>query len=194
MGVAAELDGAGPVALLDLDPQGSLAAWWNAREAETPAFSPATIAELPARLAALDAAGFAIAILDTPPAMTPAIRAVVECASFVLVPVRPSPHDLRAVAATVAIVQEAKRPFAFAVTQAKPNAGLTVQAVAALSEHGRVAPPIMCDRVGYAASMIDGRTVLETDTRGPGAAEMKALWQFVKARLNEIKKDGKAAK
>ena len=194
LGVAAELDGAGPVALCDLDPQGSLSAWWNTREAETPAFSPATIAELPARLAALAEAGFPLVILDTPPAMTPAIRAVVECASFVLIPVRPSPHDLRSVGATVAIVRETKRPFAFAVTQAKPNAGLTPQAVAALSEHGRVAPSLMNDRVSYAASMIDGRTVLETDARGPGATEMKALWQFVKARLNEITKDGKDAK
>lgn len=194
LGVAAELAGAGPVVLLDLDPQGSLAAWWNARDVETPAFSPATLAELPERLAALAAAGFALAVLDTPPAMTAAIRAVVERASFVLIPVKPSPHDLRSVGATVEIVREARRTFAFAVTQAKPNASLTTQATAALSEHGRVAPCLMHDRVSYASSMTDGRTVLETDPRGPAAAEMKALWQFVNARLIEITKDGKDAK
>ena len=33
--VEAERAGAGPVALIDLDPQGSLAAWWNSREAPT---------------------------------------------------------------------------------------------------------------------------------------------------------------
>jgi chromosome partitioning protein len=191
LGVAAELASAGPVVLIDLDPQGSLAAWWNAREAETPAMSPVSLSELPDRLTALAKAGYALAVLDTPPAMTEAIRAVVDRADLVVIPVKPSPHDLRSVGATVAIVREAKRPFAFVVTQAKPNAGLTVQAVAALSEHGRVAPTLMHDRVSYASSMTDGRTVLETDPRGPAAAEMKALWQFVNARLQEITKDGK---
>jgi chromosome partitioning protein len=38
IGVQAELAGAGPVALIDTDPQGSLAKWWNCREAATPAF------------------------------------------------------------------------------------------------------------------------------------------------------------
>ena len=36
--VEAERQGAGPVALIDADPQGSLAKWWNARQARTPAF------------------------------------------------------------------------------------------------------------------------------------------------------------
>jgi chromosome partitioning protein len=190
-GIAAELAGAGRVVLLDLDPQGSLAAWWNSREADTPAFAPATLAELPERLSALAEAGYALAVLDTPPAMTAAIRAVVERADLVVIPVRPSPHDLRSVGATVEIAREAKRPFLFVVTQAKANAGLTVQAVAALSEHGRVSPTIMHDRVSYASAMVDGRTVLETDPRGPAAAEMTGLWKFVNARLNEIKKERK---
>ena len=46
----------------------------------------------------------------------------------------------------------------------------------------------MHDRVGYAGSMVDGRTVLETEPRGPAAAEMTTLWLFTKARLNERKK------
>ena len=122
LGVAAQLAGDGPVVLLDMDPQGSLAAWWNVRETDTPAFSPATLADLPGRLAALAEAGYGLALLDTPPAMTSAIRAVVELADLVVIPVRPSPHDLRSVGATVEIVREAKRPFVFALTQAKANA------------------------------------------------------------------------
>lgn len=37
--VEAERVGDGPVALIDTDPQGSLAKWWNARKASTPAFA-----------------------------------------------------------------------------------------------------------------------------------------------------------
>ena len=74
------------------------------------------------------------------------------------------------------------------MTQAKPNARLTVQAMAALSEHGVVAPAIIHDRVDFAASMIDGRTVLEVDPRGRSAGEIGELWRFVKTRINESTK------
>ena len=131
LAVAAEQAGAGPAVLLDTDPQGSLSAWWNSREDDTPALAAASLAELPAKLRALAEAGFKLAVIDTPPAITEAIRDVVKLADLVLIPTRPSPHDLRAVGSTVDIAQETGRPFAFAVTQAKPAARLTVQAVAA---------------------------------------------------------------
>jgi len=181
--VGAEAAGDGPVVLIDTDPQGSLSAWWNVREAETPALAPTTIAELPDKLAALASAGYRLAVVDTPPAITEAIGAVVGSADLVLIPTRPSPHDLRAVGSTVNLVQAAGKPFVFAVTQAKPNARLTIQAITALSEHGVVASTIVHDRVDYAGSMIDGRTVQETDGRGRSANEVSQLWAFLKARL-----------
>jgi chromosome partitioning protein len=188
LGVAAEASGDGPVVLIDTDPQGSLSAWWNVREAEAPALAPTTIIELPQKLLALAEAGYQVAVVDTPPAITEAIGAVVRSAELVLIPTRPSPHDLRAVGSTVELVQGAGKPFVFAVTQAKPNARLTVQAVAALSEHGAVAPAIVHDRVDYAGSMIDGRTVQETDNKSRSSIEMMELWGFVKARMEKSTK------
>jgi chromosome partitioning protein len=188
LAVVAEQAGAGPTVLIDTDPQGSLAAWWNARAAETPALASTTLAELPAKLQDLGAAGYTWAVIDTPPAITTAIRDVVRLADLVLIPTRPSPHDLRAVGSTVDIAQETARPFAFVVNQAKPTARLTAQAVAALSAHGVVAPAIVHDRVDYAASMVDGRTVCETDRKGRSAEEMRQLFDFVLARLHAKKK------
>ncbi|ECE2890375.1 ParA family protein [Salmonella enterica] len=185
LAVAAEQAGAGPAVLIDTDPQGSLSAWWNSREADTPALAAATLAELPAKLVALAEAGFELAVIDTPPAITAAISDVVKLADFVLIPTRPSPHDLRAVGSTVDIAQEAGRPFAFAVTQAKPTARLTVQAVAALSAHGAVAPAIVHDRVDYAASMVDGRTVQEADSKSRSAEEIAQLFAFLQERMHE---------
>lgn len=191
LAVAAEKSGDGPCVLLDTDPQASLAAWWNEREAECPVFAPANLNELATKLEALAKAGYAYAFIDTPPAITESIRAVVMQADFVLIPTRPSPHDLRAVGLTVELTAGANRSFAFAVTQAKPNTRLTVQAMAALSQHGVVAPSIIHDRVDYAASMIDGRTVLEIDPRGRSAEEIKDLWKFVKTRINKSTKTQK---
>jgi chromosome partitioning protein len=183
LAVAAEAAGDGPAVLIDTDPQGSLSAWWNVREALSPALAPTSIADLPMKLIDLAEAGYRVAVVDTPPAITEAIGTVVRSAELVLIPTRPSPHDLRAVGSTVELVQVAGKPFVFAVTQAKPNARLTVQAVAALSEHGAVAPAIIHDRVDYAGSMIDGRTVQETDQKGRSSSEMAELWQFVKAQI-----------
>jgi cellulose biosynthesis protein BcsQ len=41
----------GLVAIIDTDPQASLAGWWNLREAETPAFVQTTLKDLPTQLA-----------------------------------------------------------------------------------------------------------------------------------------------
>lgn len=190
--VAAEAAGDGPAVLIDTDPQGSLSAWWNVRKAEVPKLAPTTIAELPEKLELLAEAGFHVAVVDTPPAITEAIGAVVVSADLVLIPTRPSPHDLRAVGSTVSLVQAAGKPFVFAMTQAKPNTRLTVQAMAALSEHGQVAPSIVHDRVDYAGSMIDGRTVQEIDPRGRSAAEMAGLWEFLRAQMADSTKARKA--
>ncbi|MBI4804066.1 MAG: ParA family protein [Desulfovibrio sp.] len=165
LAVMAERAGDGPCVLIDTDPQASLAAWWNGREEETPVFAPTTLKELSAKLEALALAKFKFAIIDTPPAITESIRTVVALADFVLIPTRPSPHDLRAVGSTVALAAGSRRPFAFALTQAKANSKITVQAMGALSEHGVVASAIIHDRVDFASSMVDGRTVLEIDPR-----------------------------
>src|SRR3954470_11057742 len=45
LAVIAEAAGDGPAVLIDTDPQGSLSAWWNVREANSPALAPTTIAE-----------------------------------------------------------------------------------------------------------------------------------------------------
>ena len=188
LAVAAEKAGDGPCVLIDTDPQESLSSWWNCRENATPTFATSTLKELGAKLEALGKAKYAFAFIDTPPAIAESIRAVVALADLVVIPTRPSPHDLRAVGRTVELAVGANRPFAFVVSQAKPNSRLTIQAMASLSEHGVVAPSIVHDRVDFAASMIDGRTVLEIDPRGRSSAEVVALWAFVKARINESTK------
>ncbi|MDG1707246.1 MAG: ParA family protein [Emcibacteraceae bacterium] len=100
LAVQAELAGAGPVVLVDTDPQGSLTAWWNEREEETPAFAQTNVSRLLSDLDQLRAQGFKLAIIDTPPAITLAIQSVIAVSDLIVIPTRPSPHDLRAAGAT----------------------------------------------------------------------------------------------
>jgi len=97
--------------LIDTDPQGSLASWWNAREEETPHYAPVDIRKLASHLEALETAGIALVIIDTPPAVTETITMALEVADLVLIPTRPSPHDLRAVALTVSMVEQFKNAW-----------------------------------------------------------------------------------
>src|SRR5262249_15579074 len=105
LAVEAERHGAGPVALIDTDPQGSLSQWWNARAQSTPLFAKVTRDDLGEALEHLKNNGVKLAIIDTPPAITEQISHVVSHADLVVVPTRPSPHDLRAVGATVDIAE-----------------------------------------------------------------------------------------
>ena len=83
-------------------------------------------------LAALAGRGAAYCFIDTPPTISDQSTSVLDLADLVLIPVRPSPANLWAVAQTVALAKEAGRPFLFVITQAKPNATITAQTIAAL--------------------------------------------------------------
>lgn len=194
IGVAAEADGCGPVALIDTDPQATVADWWNVRKEERPSFVNTDLGRLPSTIEALAQSGCRLAVIDTPPSVTEHIRSVVGLATYVLIPVKPSPNDLRAVGKTVDIVEAARVPFGFALTQAKQSALLTAQAVAALSAFGTVAPAIIGDRVDFASSMVDGRTVQELAPRSKSAAEIAELWRFVRGNLHGLTKARKRAK
>ena len=130
--------------------------------------------------------GFNVVIIDTPPAVTRAIAEVVSFADLVILPARPSPHDLRAVGATVDIVEARKKHMIFVLNAAAPRAKITSEAAIALSQHGTVAPVTLYHRVDYAASMIDGRTVMETDPNGRSATEIKELWAYIAERLDKM--------
>ena len=187
--VQAELSGAGPVALIDTDPQGSLAKWWNCRESETPAFIHSVFSHLVHDIDEARAQGFRLVVIDTPPAVTKAISEVVSFADLVVLPTRPSPHDLRAVGPTIDICQTRKKPMLFVLNAATARARITMEAAVALSQHGTVAPMTIHNRTDFAASMIDGRTVMEVEPDGKSAEEIAGLWEYLRLRLIRLEPD-----
>ena len=185
LAVQAELAGAGPVALIDTDPQGSLAAWWNERNDAAPAFVSTTLAQLPGDLERLRLEGCQLVVIDTPPAINMAIQRVINVADLVVIPTRPSPHDLRAVAGTVDMVERVHGTMVFVINAANLRAKITSDAVIALSQHGTVAPAFIQQRVDFATSMIDGRTVCEIAPDGRSAHEIRLLWEYLATQLEK---------
>lgn len=186
LAVAADQAGAGPVALIDTDPQGSLSSWWNERASDTPFFARADAGHLPAQLSALQASGIGLTIIDTPPAASEMIVQVLKCADLVIIPTRPSPHDLRAVGATVELVESVGKKMIFVINGAAVRARIAGEAAVALSQHGTVAPVTIHQRTDFASSMIDGRTVVETDPNGRSSQEILKLWQYVAAQMRKV--------
>jgi chromosome partitioning protein len=189
LAVEASRAGAGEIALIDTDPQGSLAHWWNARQAPAPHFVKAGLLDLEEALAGLNRMGIKIAVIDTPPAITQSISQVVAHADLVIVPTRPSPHDLRAVGATVDIAERHGKPLIFVINAATARARITGESAVALSQHGTVAPVTIHHRVDFAASMIDGRTVGEVTPSSQSAREISDLWLYIQERLSRIVRD-----
>jgi chromosome partitioning protein len=189
LAVEAMLAGVGPVALIDTDPQGSLAEWWNARSAPEPHFAKVGLLQLSEALHQLDQAGIRLAVIDTPPAITESISHVIAHADLVVVPTRPSPHDLRAVGATVDLAERHGKTVLFVVNAATPRARITGEAAVALSQHGTVAPVTVHHRVDFAASMIDGRTVGEVAARSSSTKEVRELWTYIQSRLARLTQD-----
>lgn len=183
LAVAAESAGAGPVAVIDTDPQGSLTDWWNERQATTPSFLSASIATLAGDLERARDLGFKLVVIDTPPAITDMIEHVIALSDLIVIPTRPSPHDLRAAGTTISMVEAVGKPLVFVVNAANPRARITGEAAVVLSQHGTVAPVTIHQRTDFASSMIDGRTVMELPRAERSSDEILRLWDYLQTRI-----------
>jgi chromosome partitioning protein len=182
--VQAELTGASPVGVLDADPQESLADWGNDRESDTPIVMQTSLWRLQEDVGLMRDRGMKLLLIDTPPGINPTVRSAIEVSDLILVPVKPSPHDLRAAGNTFRVVEEIDRPLVFVISCASAWAHITPQAVIALAQHGTVAPATIHQRADFASSMIHGRTVMELGRRSRSASEIAELWDYLNDRVN----------
>jgi chromosome partitioning protein len=172
-------------AILDTDPQGSLTSWWNRRQEETPALVKIDPDDFVAGVARLEAAGIEHLFIDTPPSVHPQLAKLLAHATLAIVPVRPSPDDLDAVGDTLSLIEAARCPFLFVLTQAKPRTRLQMQAVLALAKHGKLAPTVIHDRTDFPTAAITGRTVTEVEQEGPSASEVRDVLAYVLTQLHK---------
>lgn len=174
---------------LDLDPQGSLAAWGDERKAETPAvdrLGPDQIAQLPTILAQLSAKGFTVCFLDTPGIANTAANMAVQVADLCLIPARPSRIDIVATWPTVEAVKRIGRPLAFVINQTPPGrSSRATEAGAGLGLLGVLAEPVIASRADHQDALAGGQGVTEYNPTGKAAEEILALWNWVDGRTRE---------
>src|SRR5271166_1065294 len=177
------------VVLCDTDVQGSLTWWWRLREGETPALVECRAGELVQIIEAARSDGVAVCIIDTPPHAENSILDAMRVADFVIVPTRPGPFDLAAVAATLDLARSiGKTPLAV-INHAPPQIAasepsIVTEARQALQDMGaEVAAAVIAQRVALSHAIIAGLTVAEFEPGGKAATEIAALWREIERRL-----------
>jgi len=175
------------VALLDIDPQGSLAAWVELRRGRLGANAIGfDFAALPGWRASQwieDRARHAdLVVIDNPPHAETEAQFAVRAAGLVLIPVQPSPLDLWATEATLKMARDERRRPLIVLNRVPPRSGWTDRIVADLVQSGApVAATRIGNRIAFVRAMASGLGVLESADATPAAAEIAALAEEVRS-------------
>ncbi len=183
--------GLGPgqrVAILDVDPQGSLGQWYERRERRLGEGATGLVlrtasgwgAKREARLLARD---YDLVVIDMPPRSDLEARNAIEAADLVAVPIQPTPVDLWATEATLELVAKGGQPAILVVNRAPARA----IAEATLADIGRLGAPVAGNRLGnrvaFGATMGSGGTVLEAFPQSKAAEEVRMLAEEIRRLL-----------
>lgn len=176
------------VALIDIDPQGSLTGWMRLREhrqREVPELRFAMIGgwRLGVEVDRLKRETDLI-LVDTPPHTEIDAKAAIRGADLVLVPVQPSSLDVWASQGTVELAAREKRKLALVLNRVPPRGRAIEEARHALMELG--APALgtqLGNRQAFVSSIAQGLGVVESEPRSAAAEEVRALAEEVVKRL-----------
>jgi chromosome partitioning protein len=188
LAVCAMEDGA-TVALIDADPQQSLAMWHGARAAtEKLQLIGDDSDDVMFRHDGARRSGADYLFIDTPPAMISIIEPCVRLANLVVIPVRPSPLDILAIDPILELCKDHRRPSLFVLNQTAARSAYTDQASKLLKSDGAVYDGEIGSRQNYAIAMVRGQTAPEVEkSDGKSREEIGDLWQAVKRLLASAK-------
>jgi chromosome partitioning protein len=175
------------VAVIDIDPQGSLAAWFQLRRARLGGDATIEVAAITGwRVAAeveRQARANDIVLIDSAPHAETEARIAVRAASLVLVPVQPSPMDVWATQATLDLCRQERVPALVVLNRVPSRANLTATMTAKLGELGApVATAHIGNRVALAAALAEGRGIAEAAPSSVAAQEIAALAEEILQR------------
>jgi chromosome partitioning protein len=169
------------VAVLDVDPQGSLTVWYEAREhflgddntGLTYRRAQGIRAMSEAQALAKD---HDLVVVDMPPHGTTSANAAIRAAHLVVAPVQPTPLDFWATMPTLEVAAAEKKPVILVLNRVPSRSLLTAHMITRLGQYKvKVAKASLGNRIAFAESIGGGRTVLETRPRSIAADEVRKL-------------------
>ena len=165
------------VAVLDIDPQGSLTRWHALRPASAAPLTFSNVAgwRLTAELERLKR-DHDIVLVDSPPQIDTEAKLAVRGASLVLIPVQPSPPDVWAAEGTLKLAADEKRLAAIVLNRVPPSSRQKDIVVAGLAARGLpLLHATIGNRTGFVDAFAAGLGVTETSPRSSAALEVRAL-------------------
>jgi chromosome partitioning protein len=178
--IAAALGGRSRVALLDIDPQRSLARWHELRAARTAPCAPLTFSDLSGwRLGAeLDRLkrSHDFVLIDSPPQIETDSRLAIRAADLVLIPVQPSPPDIWAAEGTLKLAETERRTARIVLNRVPAASRLRASVEADIA--ARRMPLLrsaLGNRTGFALAFAAGLGITEAAPRSTAAAELHEL-------------------
>ncbi len=184
---ALQIEGA-DVLLVDSDPQGSARDWAAVREDQ-----PLTVVGIDRPTIERDIKNVArkdFVVIDGAPQAADLAVSAIKAASFVLIPVQPSPYDIWATADLVELVKQrievtdGKLQAAFVVSRAIKGTRIGSEIAEALAGYGLpILESRITQRVSYPSTAAAGTTVMDTEPAGDAAAEVRALAAELKQKL-----------
>ncbi len=185
---ALQLDGAS-VLLVDSDPQGSARDWAAVRDD-----NPVTVVGIDrAKLLDRDLKNVSskdFVVIDGAPQAADLAVSAIKAASFILIPVQPSPYDIWATADLVELVKQrievtdGKLQAAFVVSRAIKGTRIGAEITEALAGYGLpVLESRITQRVSYPGTAAAGTTILDAEPDGDGSGEIRALMNEIKQKL-----------
>jgi chromosome partitioning protein len=179
------------IAVIDIDPQGSLTRWHQLREERFGegytglTFSHLSGWRLGSELSRLKR-NHDLILIDSPPHTETEAKTAIRSADLVLIPVQPSPTDLWATQATLDLAAHERIPVKVVLNRIAPNAKLAVTIAKQLPFQTKTR---LGNRVAFASALMEGRCVTETQPTSPAALEIKALaeeiWEVLGFKAEE---------
>ncbi|MCB9947924.1 MAG: ParA family protein [Rhodospirillaceae bacterium] len=168
------------VATVDIDPQASLTRWVEARRAMRGDGIDITHSQITGWRTASEVERLArshdIVVIDSPPHAETEARLAVRAANLAIVPVQPSPMDFWATTPTLEMAKQERVPALIVLNRVPPRAKLAEAVIAKMAELGvEVAETHVGNRVGFAAALLEGQSVTETEKGTRAAKEIRAL-------------------
>lgn len=176
------------VAVVDIDPQGSLTSWMRQREQRGPAvpelrFSMIGGWRLSVELDRLRGEQDFV-VIDSPPHAETDAKVAVRAADLVLVPCQPSLLDVWASGATVELAAKERRKAVLVLNRVPPRGRSVDEARSAIADLGcPVMEACLGNRQAFASAAARGLGAVESEPRSPAAEEAKALADEVVGRL-----------
>ena len=177
----------GSVALVDIDPQGSLAAWHALRAERFDGKSGIDFAAITGWRTAAEverrARDHDIVVIDSPPHAETEAKLAIRAARLVVMPVQPSPMDVWATKPTLDLARQEKVRVLLVLNRVPPRANLTEAMLGKLAElDAHVADARIGNRVALATSLAEGLGITEAAPSSRAAEEIVAAAEEILRR------------